>query len=86
MAHLGGKDGLDLVLKIIDGAPARMTAAGGMVCEIGMGRERLEALRPDLPFLWLDTATSAGELFWLAAGDFPVPRAEAKKAKKPLKG
>jgi ribosomal protein L3 glutamine methyltransferase len=86
MAHLGGKDGLDLVLKIIDGAPARTTAAGGMVCEIGMGRERLEALRPDLPFLWLDTATSAGEVFWLAAGDFPVPSAKRKKAKKPLKG
>ena len=79
MAHLGGQDGLDLVMKIIDGAPARLAPGGGMVCEIGMGRERLEALRPDLPFLWLATETSAGEVFWLEAGDFPAPRGKAKK-------
>jgi len=27
----------------------------------------LEAEYPDLPFLWLDTEESAGEVFWLDA-------------------
>lgn len=74
MAHLGGDDGLDLVGRILEGAPAHLAPGGGLVCEIGTGRARLEALRPDLPFLWLDTETSAGEVFWLSASDFPPPR------------
>jgi len=78
MAHLGGENGLDLVAQILEQAPARLASGGGLVCEIGMGRETLEAMRPDLPFLWLDTATSAGEVFWLSAADFltkPTPKA-----------
>ncbi|QLP97631.1 MAG: 50S ribosomal protein L3 N(5)-glutamine methyltransferase [Rhodoblastus sp.] len=83
MAHLGGEDGLELVAKILDQAPARLAPGGGLICEIGMGREALEALRPDLPFLWLDTATSAGEVFWLSADDFPTaPSAKARKVER----
>jgi ribosomal protein L3 glutamine methyltransferase len=81
MAHLGGEDGLDLVCKILESAPSRLAPGGALVCEIGMGRERLEALRPDLPFLWLDTQTSAGEVFWLSAGDFPAPAKKNKKTR-----
>ena len=69
MAHLGGEDGLDLVIRILDAAPERLAPGGALVCEIGTGRERLEALRPDLPFLWLDTATSSGEVFYLSDDD-----------------
>ena len=36
----------------------------------GQARETLEAARPDLPFLWLDTETSEGEVFVLQATDF----------------
>ncbi|MBI2235258.1 MAG: 50S ribosomal protein L3 N(5)-glutamine methyltransferase [Micavibrio aeruginosavorus] len=71
MALAGGDDGLDLVRRILDQAPAHLTAEGGLLCEIGTGRERLEAGRPDLPFLWLDTAESNGEVFWLARADMP---------------
>src|SRR5690606_25349367 len=69
MAHLGGSDGLDLVRRILAGAAAHLTSTGGLICEIGTGRERLEADFPDLPFLWLDTAESEGEVFWLAAAE-----------------
>jgi ribosomal protein L3 glutamine methyltransferase len=65
MAHLGGEDGLDLVRQIIKGAKAHLTADGGLLCEIGEDRELLEAEFPDLPFLWLDSAESEGEVFWL---------------------
>lgn len=71
MALAGGDDGLDLVRRILDLAPAHLTAEGGLICEIGTGRERLEASRPDLPFMWLDTAESNGEVFWLARADMP---------------
>lgn len=82
MAHLGGEDGMDLVRAILAGAPQWLAEGGGLVCEIGTGREALEASRPDLPFLWLDTATSAGEVFWLAAGDFPAKSPKQKQETK----
>jgi ribosomal protein L3 glutamine methyltransferase len=78
MAHLGGEDGLDLVRRILDAAPPHLNEGGGMVCEIGMGRDALEASRPELPYLWLDTATSAGEVFWLSASDWPKRRKTPK--------
>ena len=68
MALDGGEDGLDIVRRILADAGAHLTSAGGLLCEIGRGRERLEAEFPDLPFLWLDTEESAGEVFWLPAG------------------
>jgi ribosomal protein L3 glutamine methyltransferase len=37
------------------------------VVEVGMGRDTLETEYPDLPFLWLDTEESEGELFALPA-------------------
>ncbi|RYE71088.1 MAG: 50S ribosomal protein L3 N(5)-glutamine methyltransferase, partial [Hyphomicrobiales bacterium] len=69
MAHLGGPDGLDLVRKILAAAPDHLVADGGLLCEIGTGRDILEAEFPALPFLWLDTAESEGEVFWLNAQD-----------------
>jgi ribosomal protein L3 glutamine methyltransferase len=36
-----------------------------LVVEIGTGRGRLEQDFPDLPFLWLDTEESQGEVFAL---------------------
>lgn len=68
MAHLGGEDGLDLVRRILAEAGEHLNPDGGMICEIGTGREFLEA-EYDLPFVWLDTELSEGEVFWLAAKD-----------------
>ena len=39
------------------------------MCEIGRGRKNLEAAYPRLPFLWLDTQQSEGEVFWTARKD-----------------
>ncbi|MGQ0455740.1 MAG: 50S ribosomal protein L3 N(5)-glutamine methyltransferase [Hyphomicrobium sp.] len=69
IAHLGGADGLDFVHRILSAAADHLTDDGAIVVEIGEGREALEAARPDLPFLWLDTETSAGEVFALQAAD-----------------
>lgn len=69
MAFDGGPDGLDIVRRILTEAPKHLTAKGGIICEIGTGREILEAEFPNLPFLWLDTEDSEGEVFWLSARD-----------------
>jgi len=65
MALASGKDGLDIVRRILKEAPAHLTPQGGLLCEVGRGRDLLEKEYPRLPFLWLDTELSEGEVFWL---------------------
>jgi len=64
-AHAGGSDGLDCVRRILERAADHLTPHGTLVVEIGIGREILERDYPDVPFLWLDTAESEGEVFAL---------------------
>jgi ribosomal protein L3 glutamine methyltransferase len=70
LAHAGGVDGLDLVRRILIEAPRHLAPGGGLLVEIGTGREALVLAFPMLPFLWLDTETSSGEVFYLTAEDF----------------
>jgi ribosomal protein L3 glutamine methyltransferase len=65
LAHEGGPDGFDLVRKIISQAPKHLNKGGGLMCEIGIGREILEAEFPKLNFFWLDSEESEGEVFFL---------------------
>lgn len=67
MAHDGGTDGLDLVRRLIEEAAAHLNPGGGMICEIGSGREILEDEYPHLDFLWLETENSQDAVFYLAA-------------------
>ena len=69
LAFDGGADGLDIVRRILDQAGKHLTPQGGLLCEIGRGRELVEAAYPQLPLLWLDTEDSDGEVFWIAATD-----------------
>jgi ribosomal protein L3 glutamine methyltransferase len=69
LAFDGGPDGLDIVRRILDEAGPHLTPRGGLLCEIGRGRENLEAAYPQLPFLWLDTEDSEAEVFWIGAAD-----------------
>ena len=66
VAHVGGEDGLDIVRRILEGAADHLKPGGGLVCEIGTGRDILVAEYPHLDFLWLDTEESQGEVFWLS--------------------
>jgi ribosomal protein L3 glutamine methyltransferase len=63
MAHAGGADGFDIVRRIVAGAKGRLAADGVLLCEIGEDRAVLEDAFPEVPFLWLDTAESSGEVF-----------------------
>jgi ribosomal protein L3 glutamine methyltransferase len=69
LAFDGGADGLDIVRRILDVAGKHLTPVGGLLCEIGRGRDNLEAAYPQLPLLWLDTEDSEGEVFWIAGSD-----------------
>jgi ribosomal protein L3 glutamine methyltransferase len=69
LAFDGGADGLAIVRRILDEASAHLTPQGGLLCEIGRGRQPLEDAFPQLPLLWLDTEESAGEVFWIGAAD-----------------
>jgi len=65
MALAAGSDGLDVVRRILDEAPRHLRKGGGLLCEIGRGRVPLEQAYPTMPFVWLDTEQSEGEVFWL---------------------
>jgi ribosomal protein L3 glutamine methyltransferase len=67
IAFDGGDDGLDIVRRILDEAKNHLTPAGGLLCEIGRGRDLLGDAYPNLPLLWLDTEDSDGEVFWVPA-------------------
>jgi ribosomal protein L3 glutamine methyltransferase len=69
LAFDGGADGLAIIRRILDEAARHLTPQGGLLCEIGRGREPLEAAFPQLPLLWLDSEDSDGEVFWIAAAD-----------------
>ncbi|KYG97769.1 50S ribosomal protein L3 N(5)-glutamine methyltransferase [Bradyrhizobium sp. DOA1] len=69
LAFDGGADGLDVVRRILREAPDHLTPGGGLICEIGRGRDLVEEAFPELPLLWLDTENSEGEVFWIAAAD-----------------
>lgn len=79
LAHLAGEDGLDIVHRILAEARQHLTDDGALIVEIGRGREALEAARPDLPFLWLDTETSEGEVFALRADDLAPAKGKSRR-------
>ncbi|MCY1668169.1 50S ribosomal protein L3 N(5)-glutamine methyltransferase [Rhizobium sp. SL86] len=67
LAHDGGEDGLDLVRRILADAPRFLNPGGGLLCEIGSGREILEEEFPQLEFSWIETAQSQDAVFWISA-------------------
>lgn len=65
MALAGGRDGLDIVRRIVAGAGAHLDQGGLLVVEIGHNREALERAFPRLPFTWLETSGGDGFVFLL---------------------
>ena len=51
---LSQRDGLDIPLRILAGAPDHLAPPGTLVMEVGFSWEPLQALLPDVPFLWLE--------------------------------
>jgi ribosomal protein L3 glutamine methyltransferase len=55
-ALAAGRDGLDLVRRILAEARDRLTPKGVLVCEVGDSRRALERAFPLLPFTWPETS------------------------------
>lgn len=71
LALAGGRDGLDLVRKILREAKEHLVPGGILVVEIGHNRRALERAFPRTPFIWLDTRAGTDKVFLLPAEDLP---------------
>jgi ribosomal protein L3 glutamine methyltransferase len=74
LALAGGRDGLDLVRRILAAAAAHLTPRGVLVVEIGHNRAALERAYPHLPFTWLDTSAGDRHVFLLTRTQLDVVR------------
>jgi ribosomal protein L3 glutamine methyltransferase len=70
LALRAGADGLDVVRRILAGAPAHLAREGVLVVEVGDSEERLVSAYPRLPFVWLEFEHGGGGVFLLRRGDF----------------
>jgi ribosomal protein L3 glutamine methyltransferase len=62
-----GQDGLDVVRRIIAGAPAHLRPHGVLIAEVGNSEEELIAAYPRAPFTWIEFARGGGGVFVLTA-------------------
>ena len=67
LALAAGKDGLDLVHRILAEARDHLTPGGLLVCEIGGNRRALERAYPKVEFAWPETS-DPGSVFILSRG------------------
>lgn len=49
-----GEDGLDIALRILRDAPDHLNQDGLLIVEVGESEHALNALLPDVPFVWVD--------------------------------
>lgn len=68
MALAAGRDGLELVRRILAGAPAHLSPGGLLVCEVGGGRRAVERAFPGMPFRWPQAEVFIAERASMAAG------------------
>ena len=67
MALAGGKDGMDLVRRIVKEAKHRLTANGMLIVEIGNEFAHAETAFHDLGLTWLSTSAGDASVFLLTA-------------------
>lgn len=67
IALAAGERGLDLIVRILAGAAAHLAPGGLLLAEVGNARGALESALPEVPFVWLETASGDDGVFLLTA-------------------
>jgi len=67
IALAGGKDGMDIVRRIVAGAKEWLTSHGVLIIEIGNEFAHAEEAFPELELTWLSTSAGDGSVFLLTA-------------------
>ena len=71
LALAAGKDGLDVVRRILAGARKHLNPGGVLAVEVGHNRELVEEAFPELPFTWLSSRSDEGKVFILQRDQLP---------------
>lgn len=67
LALASGKQGLDAILQILAHAPAHLQPGGVLVAEVGNSHVALVERFPEIPFVWLTSASGDESVFLLSA-------------------
>jgi ribosomal protein L3 glutamine methyltransferase len=70
LALRAGADGLDVVRRILAGAPRHLAPEGALFVEVGDSEVRVAEAFPRLPFVWLEFEHGGGGVFLLRRADF----------------
>ena len=71
LALAAGRDGLDVVRRILDQARKHLNPRGVIAIEVGHNQELVNEAFPDMPAVWLDTEHADGKVFVLTREDLP---------------
>jgi len=84
LALAAGKDGLDLVHRILAEAKDRLAPDGLLVCEIGGNRKALERAYPETEFAWPETS-DPGSVFILSREQISAAPRTARAPRRPTR-
>jgi len=69
LALAGGEDGMDLIRKIIRGAPDYLSERGALLLEIGNEYENFKKAFPQIPVIWMEVSGGDQQVLLIQAED-----------------
>jgi ribosomal protein L3 glutamine methyltransferase len=69
LALAGGEDGMDLIRKIIVGAPDYLSERGAILIEIGNEYENFKKAFPQIPAIWMEVSAGDQQVLLIQAED-----------------